>query len=305
MKLRFAMLAALVVLFASSGIAQQTSAPATFTITAAATPPKVTSQPANVTVIAGQTATFTVVASGTAPLSYQWRKNQVNIAGANSPSYTTPATVIGDNGAIFNCTVSNSAGSVLSGPGNLTVNAPPTPTITTLSPNTTAAGSAQFTMTITGTNFASNATVGWTSTAVGSTMQQLATTFVSATQVTAVVPASLVTAADTINVTVTNPASTSVTGHAVILNWKPGTTCGQPPCDIVTSYQVFKSSTPGGPYDICALTPDAATLTATDNWVWAGSTYYYVVAAIGSPDSNPPYRMSTYSNEAKAVIPTP
>src|SRR5713101_4870172 len=52
-----------------------------------ASSPTITTQPANQTVTAGQTASFTVVAGGTAPLSYQWQKNGVNIAGATSSSY--------------------------------------------------------------------------------------------------------------------------------------------------------------------------------------------------------------------------
>ena len=43
-------------------------------------------------VTAGQTATFIVVASGTAPLSYQWMKGGASILGATSSNYTTPAT---------------------------------------------------------------------------------------------------------------------------------------------------------------------------------------------------------------------
>ena len=52
----------------------------------------ITTQPASQTVTAGQTATFTVTATGTAPLSYQWQKNGAAISGATSSSYTTPAT---------------------------------------------------------------------------------------------------------------------------------------------------------------------------------------------------------------------
>src|SRR5229473_2748645 len=40
--------------------------------------PTITTQPASQTVTAGQTATFSVVAAGTAPLSYQWQKNGAN-----------------------------------------------------------------------------------------------------------------------------------------------------------------------------------------------------------------------------------
>ena len=42
--------------------------------------PSISSQPANVTVAAGQSASFSVTASGTAPLQYQWQRNGVNIA---------------------------------------------------------------------------------------------------------------------------------------------------------------------------------------------------------------------------------
>jgi arabinogalactan endo-1,4-beta-galactosidase len=72
----------------------------------------------------GNTATFAVVATGTAPLSYQWQKAGTNISGATSASYTTPATAIADNGSQFNVVVSNSAGSVTSNPATLNVPSP-------------------------------------------------------------------------------------------------------------------------------------------------------------------------------------
>jgi hypothetical protein len=85
-------------------------------------PPTITTQPASETVTAGQTATFTVVASGTAPLNYQWQKNGANISGATSASYTTPATTTADSGSTFDVVVSNTAGSVTSSTATLTVN---------------------------------------------------------------------------------------------------------------------------------------------------------------------------------------
>ncbi len=86
----------------------------------AATAPTVT-QPANQTVLVGQTASFSVTASGTGPLTYQWYKNGVAIAGATSSTYATPPTTTGDSGAVFTVTVSNSTGSATSGPATLTV----------------------------------------------------------------------------------------------------------------------------------------------------------------------------------------
>ena len=108
----------------------------------------------NVTVTAGQTATFSVSASGTAPLSYQWRKNTTNISGATAASYTTPATTAPDNGAKFDVVVSNGAGSATSNQAILTVNAAPVaPTITTQPANqtVTAGQTATFSVVASGT----------------------------------------------------------------------------------------------------------------------------------------------------------
>ncbi|PYX65751.1 MAG: hypothetical protein DMG78_29455, partial [Acidobacteria bacterium] len=101
-----------------------TSNAATLTVNAAAVAPTITTQPVNQTVTAGQTATFTVVASGTAPLSYQWQRNGANISGATSSSYTTPATTTADSGSTFRVVVTNTAGSATSNAATLTVNVP-------------------------------------------------------------------------------------------------------------------------------------------------------------------------------------
>ncbi len=86
--------------------------------------PTITTNPATQTVNAGQTATFTVAASGTAPLSYQWQRNNVNINGANAGTYTTPATTASDSGTAYRCIVTNSAGSAASSAAILHVNTP-------------------------------------------------------------------------------------------------------------------------------------------------------------------------------------
>jgi hypothetical protein len=88
-----------------------------------ATAPQITTQPANQAVSVGQTATFSVVAMGTAPLQYQWRKNGSAITGATGSSYPTPATVSGDNGSSFTVVVTNATGSVTSSAATLTVTA--------------------------------------------------------------------------------------------------------------------------------------------------------------------------------------
>jgi hypothetical protein len=88
---------------------------------AAAVIPAVTTQPTDQRVVVGQTATFTVAASGTAPLSYQWQKGTTPISGATASSYTTPATSLVDDASTFQVVVSNSAGSVTSNSATLTV----------------------------------------------------------------------------------------------------------------------------------------------------------------------------------------
>ena len=97
-----------------------TSSTATLTVL---TVPIIQMQPASTAVTLGQAATFSVVATGTAPLSYAWSKGGVAV-GSNSSTYTTTATVSGDNGTVVNVTVSNSAGHVTSSNAILTVDFP-------------------------------------------------------------------------------------------------------------------------------------------------------------------------------------
>ena len=87
-----------------------------------ATAPAIATQPANQIVTAGQTATFSVTAAGTTPLTYQWQTGSTAITGATSASYTTPATTTSDNGAQFSVVVSNSLGNATSNAATLTVN---------------------------------------------------------------------------------------------------------------------------------------------------------------------------------------
>jgi hypothetical protein len=81
----------------------------------------IAAQPQNLTVAAGQPATFTVTAAGSPPIAYQWQRNGVNILGATTATYTTPATSAADNGAVFTVQVENSIGGAASNPATLTV----------------------------------------------------------------------------------------------------------------------------------------------------------------------------------------
>lgn len=94
-------------------------------------PPQIIRQPASQTVGTGQAATFSIVASGTGNLLYQWLRDGRNITGAVLPTYVLPNVKPSDNGARFSVLVSNAFGRTSSASATLTVgvNAPPVPTI--------------------------------------------------------------------------------------------------------------------------------------------------------------------------------
>jgi len=85
--------------------------------------PSITTQPSNQSVTVGSTATFSVVAAGITPLTYQWQKGTTPITGATLASYTTPTTTSSDNGSQFSVIVTNSIGSATSNTATLTVTA--------------------------------------------------------------------------------------------------------------------------------------------------------------------------------------
>jgi glucose/arabinose dehydrogenase len=95
-------------------------------------PPTITDQPASKTVSVGQSATFTVGASGSGTLTYQWQRNGANISGATGTSFTLASAQTADSGAGFRCVVKNSVGTATSNTATLTVttNKAPTAAIT-------------------------------------------------------------------------------------------------------------------------------------------------------------------------------
>ena len=98
--------------------------------------PTITTQPQDVEVKENETATFTVKATGTEPLSYQWQQstdsgnNWTNIDSANAATYTTGKTTMDMNGTQYRCVVKNSVNEVTSSVATLTVTAIPTYSIT-------------------------------------------------------------------------------------------------------------------------------------------------------------------------------
>lgn len=108
----------------SNAVGPVTSAEAVLSVTAVAAAPSITTQPVSTSVTVGQTAAFSVTSGGTAPFSYQWQLNGVDISGATGASYTTPTLVLADSGARYSVRVGNAAGFVTSAEAVLTVAAP-------------------------------------------------------------------------------------------------------------------------------------------------------------------------------------
>jgi glucose/arabinose dehydrogenase len=125
------------------------------------TAPVITAQPQSVTVAQGNPASFSVSATGSAPLSYQWRKNGVNISGAVSSTYSISSTATGDAGT-YSVVVTNAVGSSTSNNATLTVTSANTPPVATIvTPASGAMYSAGTTVSYSGTGFdTQNGTLG-------------------------------------------------------------------------------------------------------------------------------------------------
>ncbi len=112
---------------------------ASLTVTTAPVAPTFALAPASTTVSAGSSAAFYVEANGSAPLSYQWRRNGSPIAAATGALYVLNSVAQGDDGAQFSATVSNAAGSITSPAALLTVALPPMAPTITMQPQSVAA----------------------------------------------------------------------------------------------------------------------------------------------------------------------
>jgi hypothetical protein len=106
-----------------------TSMVATLTVNPNVFPPSINVQPSSQTISTGSGASFTVSASGTAPLSYQWLFNGANLSnggqftGATSPTLTITGAQTNNSGG-YSVVVTNVIGSVTSMVATLTVNPP-------------------------------------------------------------------------------------------------------------------------------------------------------------------------------------
>ena len=297
-----------VVVSNSAGAA--TSNAAVLTVNPAPVAPSITTQPSSKTITAGQTATFSVSASGTAPLNYQWQKNGTAIGGATLSSYTTPAETTADSGAQFTVLVSNSVGSLTSNAATLTVNAP---TPGALTPSTASLNFGNVIVTQNsslGVNFTNSGSVNITVTTVTISGTGFTASGVSNGQIITpgqVVPlnvtfAPTATGSVTGSVTIASSASNSpvvvglsgsgVLAHTATLNWTASTST-------VIGYNVYRGTVSGGPYTLVNPSIVAGTQ-YVDSTVLAGQTYYYVATAVASGSVE-----STYSNQVVGSVPIP
>jgi Protein of unknown function (DUF1573)/Immunoglobulin I-set domain len=279
------------------------------TLALASVAPSITSEPVSKTVIAGNTASFTVAATGTAPLTFQWKKNGVAISGATSSAYTTPAETTADNNAQFTVAVSNAGGSATSNAATLTV-----------STATHLLNCSSSSLSFGSVTVSSNSTKTVTFTNVGNSTVTISNVSVSGAGFNAAgVPSGLIMApGQTAALTATfapsgsgsvtgrvsvasnatnSPDSISLSGtgvavvnHSVGLSWLPSTSA-------VMGYNTYSSAQSGGPYTKLTSTPVAST-SFSDSTVQAGKTYYFVVTSVDSSNTE-----SAYSSEVSALVP--
>lgn len=130
----------------------------------------ITVHPVSQTLCPGLPVTFSVTATGTGVLTYQWRKNTVNIGGATASSYNIPSIVAGD-AANYDVIVTGTCGVVTSNAAILTVNTlSVAATSITAAPASVCSG-ASSTLSITGGTLGSGATWRWYSVGCGGTSE--------------------------------------------------------------------------------------------------------------------------------------
>ncbi|MEJ2009149.1 MAG: IPT/TIG domain-containing protein [Acidobacteriota bacterium] len=164
------------------------------------------------------------------------------------------------------------------------------PSVSSVSP-TSGPATGGTTVTIMGSGFQNGAAVMFGTSAAESE------TFVSSSEIQAVTPGST---AGTVAITIANPDSQSGTlssaytfFHTVSLSWTAS------PSTTITGYNLYRSSTSGGPYAKInsAIVPGT---TFTDDTVQEGYTYFYVATAVNGSNSE-----SGYSNQAQVIVPSP
>jgi hypothetical protein len=260
-------------------------------------------------ITAGSTATFSVIAAGSAPLGYQWQQNGVAISGATSSTFISPASSV--DGTLFAVIVRNAVGSVTSSPailsvstapGQLTLNPANGLNFATVNLGTTSSMTVTLTNTsvdyitisntsVTGPGFTANGVPSGIILAPGevATLNVLFAPSVTGTAVGSVIIGSDATGSP---ITILLSGTVITPPHSANLTWNPN-------LSPVFGYNLYRATNQYGPYT--KLNSALLTVTQfTDLTVVPGQTYLYWVTAVYSDTLESPF-----SDSVTAVIPIP
>jgi uncharacterized protein (TIGR02145 family) len=209
--------------------------------------PAITAQPKSDTITAGESATFSVTATGSAPLSYQWYKGDVAITGATSSGFVLSGVRPADSGT-YTVIVSNAiVPNATSGAAVLTVDVPPEITSQPKSDTVTAGGSLLFSVTATGTRPLSYQWYKDSTAISGATSSSFSISYAQGSD------------SGTYTVVVSNGIAPSATSKAAVLTVKPA-----PGAPVITVQPQSQTVTAGG----SATFTVAATGTAPLSYQW-------------------------------------
>jgi hypothetical protein len=267
-------------------------------------------QPVRVAVTAGQTATFSVIATGSAQLNYQWLQNGTAIAGATSSIYTTPATTVAYDGALFTVVIGNAVGSVVSSPARLSVNStqgrltpnPASVNFGTVNLGTTSTASVTLSNSVSSYVTILNVSVSGPGVNAGGVpagtilapggAATLEVVFAPAG--TGILVGAVTISSDAAGSPLTIPLSGTAANaaHSANLIWDPSISS-------VFGYYVYRGPALFGPYTRLTSAP-VTTTNFSDLTVQAGQTYFYWVTAVDLSTVE-----SIFSNSVPAVVPAP
>ncbi len=213
------------------------------------TPASITIQPASQASCQGSTVSFTVTASGTTPLSYQWRKNSTNLNnGGNISGVTTMNLTITNitttDAASYDVVVANSCGRATSAPpATLTMNVPPVITVQPTNQTNCQGSTVSFGVAATG------------SAPLGYQWRKNSTNLNNGGNISG---------ATTTNLTITNITTTDAASYDVVV----ANSCGR--------------ATSAPPATLTVNVPPVITVQPTNQTNCQGSTISFAVAATGS-----------------------
>ncbi len=303
------------------------NSPLTIALTGTGTQPQIAATPSaaafgNVSTGTSNSQTITVSNGGSATLTIS--SVSVTGAGFNISGISAPLTIAAGKNATFNAVFAPTTAGAVSGSITLVNNSPNSPmsiplsgtgvastkvlgTSTTslsfgsvnvgssssLSVVLTNNGNANVTISNVGVTGAAFSTIGVASGEMLTPNQSVTLTVQFAPSTGGAINGSVTISSDATN----SPATVSVSGtgvattHTVGLAWTASTST-------ISGYNVYRGTTPSGPYPTKLNSSLVGSIQFTDNTVTSGQTYYYVVTAVDSNNVE-----STFSNQATAIIP--